>query len=278
MTQACDRLDQLASSYDAIIFDQWGVLHNGSKAYPGAVACLRGLAQAGHRLGVLSNSGKRSAANATRIAEFGYADSWFEMVMTSGEALWRDIADGRVREARFWPLERSAGDAAAWADGFGITLTEDLMDAEAVLLMGLPDGTELEDLAPSLEAIMARNLPTYCSNPDKASPRHGGPVTSPGAVAQVLQDRGAKVTYYGKPHRPVFDAVELSLGTDRLLIVGDSLDHDIVGGQGAGWDTLLIQGGLYAERFANGDADENRDVLVAQAGCAPPTYRMETLR
>ena len=55
--------------------------------------------------------------------------------------------------------------------------------------------------------------------------------------------------WYGKPHRPVFDAVARAMGTDRLLMVGDSPEHDVAGGASAGWATCLVMGGLHAARL-----------------------------
>ncbi|MCU0818115.1 MAG: hypothetical protein MUF11_02270 [Beijerinckiaceae bacterium] len=59
-------LRDIAGEFDAIVFDQWGVLHNGSTAYPGAIAAMEALADGPARLAVLSNSGKRSAPKARR--------------------------------------------------------------------------------------------------------------------------------------------------------------------------------------------------------------------
>jgi HAD superfamily hydrolase (TIGR01459 family) len=278
VTLLIEQLETVASHYDAIVFDQWGVLHNGSVPYPGAVGCLQQLRAAGHRLAVLSNSGKRAQPNAARIADMGFDQALFAFVMTSGEALWSEITHGQIAAQRFFPIERAPGDAAAWAEGLDIALVAKPDYAQALLLMGLPDGSELAAWQPLLDQAKARGLPIYCTNPDRSSPRAGGLVVSPGALAFAYQDMGGEVRFYGKPHRPVFEALEEALQTRKLLMIGDSLEHDIAGAQGAGWDSLLIQGGLYAKDFAQGDQDETLARLVAEKGCEPPTYRMETLR
>ena len=277
VTQPIETLSEIAGDYDAIVLDQWGVLHDGATPYAGAVACLEGLAGAGHRLAVLSNSGKRSAPNALRIAQMGFAPSLFAEVMTSGEALWRDAASGNITAKRLFPIEREAGDAVAWAKGLDVSLCKDVDEAEAVLLMGVPDGATLADWQGVLDQARSRDLPVYCSNPDRASPRPGGLVVSPGTLAFAYQDMGGAVTFYGKPHRPVFDALSHALGSSRLLMVGDSLEHDIAGAQSAGWDSLLIEGGLYARDFASGPAEDVLDRLVAEKRCQPPTYRLKVL-
>ena len=112
--------------------------------------------------------------------------------------------------------------------------------------MGLPDGADTEPYAELLKAAADRGLPVFCTNPDRASPRaHGVTVASPGALAHAHADAGGIVRFYGKPHLPVFRAVETALGLPpwRMLMVGDSLEHDIAGAKAAGWDAAFVEGG-----------------------------------
>lgn len=279
MARILQSIAEVAEGYEAIVLDQWGVLHDGSTPYAGAPAALEALRASGSRLAVLSNSGKRAAANAKRITAIGYRPDLFDVVMTSGEALWRDVASGRVAEDRFFAIERAPGDAARWADGLEIQLCPRLEDAEAILLMGLPDGQPTDAWDPVFDHAAANGLVVYCSNPDRASPRAGGDlVVSPGTLAHAHRDRGGKVVFYGKPHRPIFEAVQTALGADRILMVGDSLEHDIAGAAGAGWDSVLVQAGLYAAEFAGGEPADVLDRLLARKGSPPPTYSIEALR
>ena len=48
-----------------VLLDQYGVLHDGKKAYPGAIAAVEALAAAGRKLLVLSNSSRREAPSQT---------------------------------------------------------------------------------------------------------------------------------------------------------------------------------------------------------------------
>ena len=281
MVRRLDRLADIAAGYGAIVLDQWGVLHDGSTPYAGARACLAGLGASGMRLAVLSNSGKRATANAARITAMGFAADLFEVVMTSGEALWQDIAAGRVAARRLCPIEGTAGDAGAWATGLDVTLTDRAESADAILLMGLPDGTVPAGLAAILDVALARGLPVLCTNPDRASPRAGGlTVVSPGALAHAHAAAGGAVSFYGKPHLPVFRALEAALGLPpaRLLMVGDSLEHDIAGAKAAGWDAVLVEGGLHAAAFAQG-TPETALARLARAEAAPlPDFTLPELR
>jgi HAD superfamily hydrolase (TIGR01459 family) len=281
VTRALGSLAEVAPDYDVIVLDQWGVLHDGTTPYPGVVEALTALIQRGQRFAVLSNSGKRAAPNAARIAAMGFDMDGFDQVMTSGEAMWLNVQSGAIGEDVFFPIERQPGDAAHWADGLSIQLADDVRQAQAVLLMGLPDGASVESWQGVLDTVLDRNLTVYCTNPDKASPRAGGQsVTSPGALAAAYEGQGGRVVYFGKPHRPIFDtlAQTLNLLPQQMLMVGDSLEHDIAGAHHAGWDSLFIRGGLYHRHFASGDVDTVLADLVQQTGAPAPTFTLEFLR
>jgi len=280
VTQALNSLVEIADRFGAIVLDQWGVLHDGSAPYPGAIETLKTLKDGGARLAVLSNSGKRAGPNAARIAAMGFPAELFDTVMTSGEALWQDIAAGRIVTKRLFPIERAQGDADAWADGLNVVLTSEIDEAEAVLLMGLPDGADTLGFDAVLDAARVRNLPILCTNPDRASPRAGGvTVASPGALAHAAAENGASVRFYGKPHLPVFRAIEADLGLEppALLMVGDSLEHDIAGGAAAGWSTLFVRGGLHRARFDGSDVMAQLAELVADEKAPAPTYTLDQL-
>ncbi|TDL79633.1 TIGR01459 family HAD-type hydrolase [Palleronia sediminis] len=280
MARAIASLAEVADGFGAVVLDQWGVLHDGRTPYPGAVDALRALAARGTRLAVLSNSGKRAGPNADRIAAMGFPNGLFETVMTSGEALWRDIAQGRVTAHRLFPIERAPGDARAFCEGLPVTLAPDLAGADAVLLMGLPDDADPAPVASLLDAATARGLTVHCTNPDRASPRaDGATVVSPGALAHDLARRGGTVRFYGKPHPPVFEAVAaaLDLPPARLLMVGDSPEHDIAGAAAAGWSSVFVRGGLH--RAALGRAVDPRVLhrLFAEQRAPLPDFILDTI-
>jgi len=58
------RFVSIASSFAAVFFDQYGVLHDGRSPYPGARDALAALKSRGVKIVVLSNSGRTGAANA----------------------------------------------------------------------------------------------------------------------------------------------------------------------------------------------------------------------
>ena len=74
----------------------------------------------------------------------GFNESLYENIMTSGEALWGDVANETIVEKKFFSIERNFGDAENWASGLDILLKNSINSSEAVLLMGIPDGDGLQ--------------------------------------------------------------------------------------------------------------------------------------
>lgn len=280
MTRLLDSVRDVAADYDALVFDQWGVLHDGAKPYTHAVGTLTDLGERGHRLAVLSNSGKRARANLHRIEDIGYPPGLFQQVMSSGEALWRDLLTGRIEERVFFATERTPGDAKLFAEGLDLRFVPDTGNAEAVLLLGCPDDSAVEDWDDQLDAATARGLPAYCANPDRRSPRPLGRFAiQPGALADGYERRGGAVAYYGKPYPPVFAGLEdaLDLAGGRLVLIGDSLEHDIDGAARAGWDSVFVWGSLHRSDIDPRNVAGSIAELSMAKGIAPPTYAIEEL-
>jgi HAD superfamily hydrolase (TIGR01459 family) len=279
MTKIINSISEIVHEYDAIVFDQWGVLHDGKVSFKGAIECLNSLKKSNVKLAVLSNSGKRSQSNAERISMMGFSSTLFETIMTSGEALWTDISSNIINEKKFFPIERDKGDAKLWAESLDVSFEDTVHSAQAILLMGLPDGDDLINWTDILEIALDLNLPLYCSNPDLLSPRPGGKlITAAGVLAHHYRECGGRVVFYGKPHVEIFKKLQNILNSKRILMVGDSLDHDILGGFSAGWDTLLVKCGIHAPEFVRNNDTITLKKIINLKKCKPPTYLIESVK
>lgn len=271
----------VASPYEAVVFDQWGVLHDGTVAYAGAAMAMERLRSAGKRLAVLSNSGKRAARNVERIAAMGLPMDHVAVTMTSGEAFWSDCKAGLVDTGPMLAITGNPNDAKDWAKGLDAIFIDRIEDAQTVLLMGLPEGSDGSAEKKVLSKAAALGLPMICTNPDRASPRANGQLQlSPGALAHDYRDQGGRVTFYGKPHRPIFDRLVADLRVEpaSCLMVGDSLEHDVAGAHGAGMASALVTTGIHARKFAAADdAVAAARSLAAEHVTAPPTHVIASL-
>jgi len=73
------------------------------------------------------------------------------------------------------------------------------------------------------------------------APREEGLTVEPGYWAHDIQDRtGIEVQYFGKPFGLAFELASERIGKPKLAMIGDTLHTDILGGQAAGCDTILI--------------------------------------
>lgn len=281
-----DGLAALLPRYDGFLLDQWGVLHDGVRPYPGAAAALEMLRAAGKRVIILSNSGRSGAENARQLAKFGFAPELYDEVVSAGD----DARDALV--ARDEPFHRALGrrclllareGEAYLAEGLGLDLVDDVALADFILLMTMdPPRQSVAGWMTLLDAASERRLPMVCANPDlhRASP-NGGLQEAPGLVARTYEHLGGTVRYQGKPQPRIYRTCLTKLGLDRsrVIAIGDSLEHDIAGAQGAGIDSVFIGGGLHRDEI--GWDGETMDVasclaLFARTGQSP-TYALPLL-
>lgn len=260
-------LPELAATYDAFLVDQFGVLLDGAAAYPWAAGGLSLLAATGKPVILLSNSGKRSEPNASRLTRLGFQREDFRLVLSSGEAAWRHLSHRAYPQGTKVWLHARDGDTSA-IDGLGLTLTDTPAEAALILLAGSQaDTLSLDDYRQILTPA-AGKVPMLCTNPDLEMLTPQGPRPGAGRIAELYAELGGTVEWIGKPHPLIYaEAARLLPGipAHRILCIGDSPAHDIAGGHRAGHKTCLVRTGLHA-----GAADVDLSALcLAEAGVLP---------
>jgi HAD superfamily hydrolase (TIGR01459 family) len=260
-----------APRFDALIVDQFGVLHDGTRAYPDAPACIEHLAAAGKQLVVLSNSGRRAAANRERLAALGFRVDALHAVVTTGEVVWHALADRadafhRSFGRRCYVIAESG--AAQFLRGLDLVPVVTVDAADFVLLVGIDTPRRaLDDYLPALRMAARRHLPLLCANSDQVRITPQGLQPAPGALARRYEALGGYVRWYGKPLPAIFESCLATLnGIDRrrVLAVGDSLEHDVAGARKAGLATAYIRGGI-----GEGESAADLAASIAAAGTAP---------
>jgi len=245
-------LAALAPQFDAFLIDQFGVLLNGSGAYPFASQSLLRLAGWGKPILLLSNSGKRALPNEARLTKLGFARDAYLMVMSSGEAahsaLAHRIGASLPPGAKVW-LHARDNDTSA-VDGLALTRVDSPQQADLLLLAGSQaDRITLADYRAMLAPAAHRQTPLLCTNPDIEMLTPTGTHPGAGAIAQTYADLGSPVEWIGKPHPLIYAEAARRLPgipAHRILCIGDSPAHDIAGGHTAGHKTALVRTGLHA--------------------------------
>ncbi|MFM9843485.1 MAG: TIGR01459 family HAD-type hydrolase [Dongiaceae bacterium] len=279
-SQTIAGLQEIAGAYDVYLLDLWGVLHNGVRAFPAAIAALRELKAAGKRVGILSNGPRRASAVAERSAELGITPDLYDVIHSSGEETW--LALSRRGDGRGAGLGRRALAIVPPKDrsllaGLDLDWTGDPAVADFALLSGTDGPAEtVADYEPLLRQLRARNLPLICANPDLVVVRGDIREICAGAIAARYEALGGKVHYFGKPHPEVYERCLAALGSPphgRILAVGDSLRTDIAGATRAGIDSLFILGGIHgAELICGNSLDLPAFAALCRREGATPRY------
>jgi len=242
-------LADLAERYDAFLVDQFGVLRDDERAYPGANDALVRLKALGKSIIILSNSGRSGDYNADRLVKLGFNRSGFDRFLTSGDVAHDILADETAGKSTTRCLTISSGDDRNLADSLGFRSVDDAALADVVII----SGSEAEKIPLStyrlqLEPAARRGVPCYCTNPDRHKLAKGG-VTAPGAgsIALTYQELGGVVRWFGKPYPAIYQKAQSLLGgvaSDRIICIGDSIEHDIAGATGAGLSSCLVRTGI----------------------------------
>jgi HAD superfamily hydrolase (TIGR01459 family) len=252
-----DALSAIADRFDHVLLDQWGTLHEGNAVFPAARDCVAKLKTAGKRVLVLSNSGKRARSNADRLTRLGLPPTAYDGILTSGEVTWAGLRQ-RSR-APFTDLGRSCflvtrGGDHSVVGGLGLSIVTEIEKADFILLAGLDDDVaDPEHWRARFTTAATRRLPMLCANPDLTMFSANGLIPAPGALARFYEKLGGAVAFVGKPHAPIFEAALEQLGhpdPKRVLMIGDSLDHDVAGARTEGMLTLLLGAGVHRDALA----------------------------
>ncbi len=273
----------LAERFDGLIVDQWGVLHDGARPYAGARECLERLREAGKHVVVLSNSGRREDANVRLMEEMGFSARLFDRMVSAGE----DAREAIVARAspfharlgtRCYALTR-AGDRSI-LEGIGLAFVASVEEAEFLAAIGIDSPRRaLADYETELRTARARNLPMVCANPDIARFSEGRLVDATGVLARRYEALGGEVFYHGKPWPAIYGSCIAALGhcaPGRVVAVGDSIEHDILGASRAGLPSAFIVGGIHAGELGaeHGGPDAATWNAFESRAVARPDFRL----
>ncbi len=233
-------LSQIAHEYDGVLFDIFGVIHNGVACFEGAVEALAGLQAAGLPYAFLSNMPLRAARVPDSLMRRGVPAALVGQALTSGEMVFQALSGGGFGKTYVFQGPDSTREIVP----AGYTEAP-VAEADFVLVSGIGDEEGPEDYAELLQIARARGLPMLCANPDLRVGHGDKTVSCAGLLVDAYARMGGDARWMGKPHKAVFEKAKTMLG-GRLLMVGDSLRTDIAGGQSAGLDTVFVQSGIHA--------------------------------
>ena len=239
-------LAALMDEADLFLLDAFGVLNVGESAIPGAVEVVETLVAAGKRVVVVSNAAgycKRVMLDRYRRLGFGFGEA---DVISSRDVLLSALGGF---PALHWGLMAASAHGREGIEHIDAVFLDDMPrpydEVEGFLLLGSGEWTETRQAL--LEAaLIARPRPVLVGNPDLVAPRETGLSKEPGHFAHRLADAtGIAPRFFGKPFANIFEhslARFPDIARDRVLMVGDTLQTDILGGAAAKVKTALVTG------------------------------------
>jgi HAD superfamily hydrolase (TIGR01459 family) len=292
-------LAAVADRYDCLLLDQFGVIHDGKSAYPGAVAAVSDIQQRGKKICVISNSSRRKGDTLARLRSLGFGPCEGDAdipegvqpisVVTSGDLVFEGLKAGNaapfddlgVRCFVFGNGEededyvRDCGKVASPINQADFVLARGLFSMlgagpDMLRRPAVPYTAKGEEEV--LEIALQRGLPLLVANPDVVRP-DGKDSPMPGQLAKRYREMGSTdVRLVGKPHPLIYEACReilaeagIDAGSARVAAVGDSLHHDVLGAARNGIDSVFICGGVHYEELGIPQSGPAQEETVAPA-------------
>jgi NagD protein len=221
------------------LIDMDGVIYRGSQLIPGADRFVRELLDADIPFLFLTNNSQRTRRDvATKLQRLGIdagEDHVFTCAIATARYLARQKPNGTafvIGEGGLHNALHNNGYSVVDRDpdyvvvGEGRTLNFEMAEAALGMILG---GAKL----------VATNLDPNC-------PTHTGTRPGCGAVVAMLEAAaGVKAFSVGKPSPVMLRAARKDLGltTDQTVVIGDTMETDILGGVQLGFKTVLVLSG-----------------------------------
>jgi len=243
-------LSALAPRYDALLCDVWGVIHNGVESFPAACAALARFRAERGPVVLISNAARPHAPVIEQLDALGVPREAWSHIVTSGDATRVLLAERAPGPAWLIGVD---GDAPLY-EGLGLE-TSDIAHATFVSVTGPYDDENEEpaDYRDRFIEAVGRDLEMVCANPDIVVQRGPKLIYCGGALAQLYESLGGRVTMVGKPHEAIYNlslakaAETLGRPVDRsrVLCIGDGLPTDVRGANARGLDVLFVASGIH---------------------------------
>ena len=242
--------------YDAIFFDAFGVLKNYNGLIEGVAETIYKLHNDQKQIFILTNDSSRSPFELAKRYQQQGIDLITEENMISSGMLAREYLQLKIKKGTIAYL--GTKNSAHYVENLGLpTLpisevqSENFSDISALVLLDEEGFNWESDLSKSINLLRHKNIPVVVANTDRTYPVSNNQINiAIGGIANMLEDIvGKRFIRFGKPDVPLFiyayeklSAIK-SIPKDKILMVGDTLHTDILGGNKFGIHTALVLSG-----------------------------------
>jgi len=255
----------LCESYDGALMDLDGVAYHGADPVEHAAASVTAAQQAGMRTAFITNNASRTPASvADQLTSLGFtADA--SMIMTSAMDVVALMKE-RLEEGAKVLVVGGEGLTEAVANG-GFQAVPSADDDPVAVVQGFAPTVGWAQLSEAVYAI-AKGAQFFASNLDATLPTERGFALGNGSLVKAVEHATrTRATAAGKPLPGIFTRGAALIDAERPLGIGDRLETDVAGANGAGLPCLHVLTGVH----------QARDVILAPKG-QRPAYLARDLR
>jgi HAD superfamily hydrolase (TIGR01450 family) len=259
----CD-FSSIIDDYDVFFFDSYGVLRNHQGLISGIDKTIKYLHDRNKVIRILTNDASRNAAGLLATYQrLGIRSLTEDQVISSG-MMAKSYLETKVKSGLvvYLGTEQSASYIVqAGLEPFPISkVTPDMYDEIAALVFLDDEGYDWNvDLNKTYNLLRYRNIPTIVANTDKVYPKSDKELNlATGAVARILETiSGRTFIKFGKPDTQMFIYALESVpnyhtySKSKMLMIGDTLHTDVMGGNKFGIATALVLSGNTSEKEAD---------------------------
>ncbi|MEZ4776498.1 MAG: HAD-IIA family hydrolase [Bacteroidia bacterium] len=271
----------VAQNYRAIFFDAYGVLKNHKGLIPGVEQTFQFLKENDIDFYILTNDASRSPlALASVYQERGIAEINEHKIISSG-MIAREYLRLKVKSGVIAYL--GTPQSAHYVEAIGLKAISirdlELEDADKISALVLLDDEGYDwnhDINKAINLVRIKNMPVIVANTDAAYPVSKYDLAvAVGSIANMMEHIvGKKFIRFGKPDAQMFNFAfehiqkERPIQKNEILMVGDTLHTDIMGGNKFGMDTALV---------LSGNTLPNRAEILIEAYGIIPNYICESI-
>lgn len=244
-----DNILKLQNKFDVFMFDMWGVVFNGCGLVTEVVQTMKELKKQGKQVIIISNASRRVYVLEQEKEDKGLLKGvHYDSIVSSGE-LANQYFSTDTRKMKYYTIGK---DKPKLFEGSPYEQVNNIKDADFVFLgtpMDKSDNyqTTIDIFKPELDEAHKLDKSVICANPDLQAQEKEGMMIMEGSLAKYYKELGGEVEYIGKPYPEIFDfALKDYQGDDsRVLMIGDTLETDILGANAYGIKSaLIIEGGV----------------------------------
>ena len=263
----------IIKNYKAVFLDSYGVVKNHRGLIEGVPEVINYLRASQISLRILTNDASRSQERQAYKFEKLGLDIAAAEIITSGmmakQFLENKILRGKITYMGTSQAAQYITQVGLEAVPIGQVNEDNIAQIKAMVFLDDEGFDWNYDINASLNLLRKQNIPAIVANSDKIYPITKNDVSiATGGIAQLVESiLGREFIHFGKPDSQMFmyafEDLNESGNFDRkdILMVGDTLHTDILGGNKFGVSTLLVLSG--------NTRPENVETLIQASGVIP---------